>query len=1047
MTAPGPGPEGPEPAGSAPRGPRLWTVPPSAPFLDRLADALVAGTLIPPQPDGAIWPLSDYLVLLPTRRACRAFAEILAERAEGDAVLLPRIRPIGDIDEVDLALAGAGVLGDAASALASPPAVSPLRRHVLLTELVLTWGRTIAQSLMVPGRDEPVAIPIVPGDAAFLARDLATLIDDFETEGQSFSGLGGLVPEDHAAYWQLTVAFLRIATEQWPEILSQEGCVDPAARRNALLKSETRRLTTMPPQTPVIAAGSTGTIPATAGLLAAIARLPYGTVILPGLDCGLDEDSWAAIDTEDNPQPGHPQYGLKRLLARMDAVRQGVEELVAAERPARERIVAETFRPVATTDQWAGLHDRIDGAGFDDALTGITVLQAASEQEEALGIALLMREAVDTPERTAALITPDRGLARRVAGELSRWAIAIEDSAGLPLAETAAGTLFRLIADAAAFRLAPVSLVALIQHPLARFGLEAGVARRAARVLELTVLRGPRPAPGGAGLVRTIRHAFEHRATGRLHPSVWRLEESDWQAAIDLAERIAVALAPLEKLAGNAEHSLATLAAAHDDALARVIATPEETALREEDGEALRRFLDDLAEAAPGGLAARLDQYPALLRALMSGIPVRRRAPGHPRLSILGPLEARLISADLVILGGLDEGVWPADTRTDPFLSRPMRRDIGLEPPERFIGLAAHDVAQAMGAPEIVLARSTKIGGAPAVASRWLQRFHAVIGAERYKALVAKGDRVLGLARHIDLWDGPLETLGEPKPCPPVDARPERLSVTEIETLIRDPYAIYARGILRLEPLSELDEAPDAAQRGNIIHDALADYVQAVDAGETADLIVIGAKRFEALDDFPEVRAFWWPRFLRVAAWFIGQDEADRARLTKRLVELKGELRFDIAGRGFVLSGRADRFDVTDTGLRIVDYKTGTAPSEKQVRIGLSPQLPLEAAMAMRGGFGPELERLTPDELAYVELKGGRIPGAVKTVTPEAGPVAAFAAETLDNLITLLARFADPDQAYFVKPRAQFASRFTDYDHLSRWPEWGRLGGTSGGGE
>ena len=1021
--------------------PRLWTVPPSAPFLDCLADALTAGTLVSPGPDGRPFPLADHLILLPTRRACRALAEILTARADTDALLLPRIRPIGDIDEVELALSGPGVLGDAAAALDQKPAIGALRRHVLLTELVLAWGRTVAQTLLVPGRDEPVAIPTVPGDAAFLARDLSTLIDDFETEGSAFTELAGLVPEDHAAYWQLTVEFLKIATERWPAILAGENAVDPATRRNALLRAEAKRLASAPPKGPIIAAGSTGTIPATAGLLAAIARLPHGAVVLPGLDLGLDEDSWAAIDDAEAPQPGHPQSGLKRLLGRLGAVRAGVDPLVPAVRLERERIVAETFRPVATTDRWADLAATLDPDACERALDGLSVVAAASEQEEALAIAVMMREAIETPERTAALVTPDRGLARRVAGELRRWDIEIEDTAGVPLAETPAGALFRLIADVVALRLAPVGLVALIQHPLSAFGLNPGEARRAARLVELIVLRGPRPAPGTAGLVRTLRHAFARRETVRLHPAVRRLDDADWQAAIDLGERIAAALAPLEALGTQGTLPLDRIGVAHTEAVSRVAASPEGTTLADEDGVALLNFLDELATAAPGDLAPSLGEYPALLRALMSGIPVRPRAPGHPRLSILGPLEARLISADLLILGGLAEGSWPAATRTDPFLNRPMRRDVGLEPPERFIGLAAHDVAQAMCAPQVALTHATKSGGAPAVPSRWLQRLRAVIGKDRYKALAGIGDRYLDLARRIDLADGPVEPLGEPAPRPAVEARPDRLSVTEVETLIRDPYAIYARRILRLEPLSRLDEAPDAAQRGTIIHDALADYVRAVDAGEPADLVALGEDLFQALDDFPEVRAFWWPRFLRVAEWFVTRDAADRVGLDARHVEVPGDLAFDVAGRPFRLTGRADRFDVTGNNIHIVDYKTGTAPSEKQVRIGLSPQLPLEAAMAMKGGFGPDLARLTPDELVYVELRGSRIAGEVKTIAPEEGTVAEFAAATLENFVGLLTRFADPGQPYYVKPRAQFARTFTDYDHLSRWPEWGRMGG------
>jgi len=1021
--------------------PRLWTLPPSVPFLDRLADAVLDGTLVPPAPDGSAFDPADHLILLPTRRACRAFGEILLKRSGEKALLLPRIRPIGEVDEVDLALIGS-LSGSAADDLDLPPAISPLRRQVLLSELVLAWGRTVAKTLMVPGRDEPVAIPVVPGDAAFLARDLATLIDDFLTEGRDYSRIATLAPADHAAYWQLTVAFLAIATEQWPEILTGEGAIDPADRRDRLLRAEAGRLAAQPPRHPVIAAGSTGTIPATAELLSAIARLPHGAVVLPGLDLDLDADSWAAIDEPEAPQPGHPQYGLKRLLSRLGGIREGVEILATPERPARERIVSEAFRPVATTDRWVDLAARIGARSEDTALDGLTLIAAASEQEEALAIALLMREALEEPDRRTVLVTPDRGLARRVAAELARWRIDIGDSAGLPLSETPAGALYRLIADAAAMRLAPVPLVALIQHPLAAFGLDLKACRRAARHLELIVLRGPRPAPGGAGLVRAIRQAFAGRGTGRVHAAVGRLGEADWMAAIDFAERIAAGLKPLEDLGLDDAAPLAGIGARHADALAAITATPDGSTLAEWDGDALLGFVDDMAVAAPGGLSPTLAEYPALLRALMTGIAVRPGAPDHPRLAILGPLEARLLSADRIILGGLVEGVWPSEARVDPFLNRPMRRDIGLEAPERFIGLAAHDVAQALAGPDVVLTHAQKVGGAPAVPSRWIRRLATVIGKRRFETLIARGDPYLRLARRIDMSAEPLAQRGEPKPRPPAEARPRGLRITEVETLIRDPYAIYARRILRLEPLARLDEAPDAADRGTVIHDALARYAKAVDAGDPANLIEIGADLFAQFETFPEVRAFWWPRFQRVAAWFTAQDRLDREEIERRLVEIDGRHTLSVAGEDFNLTGRADRFDILKGGtVRAVDYKTGTAPSDIQVLSGLSPQLPLEAAMALNGGFGADLKGLQPADLTYIELKGGRVPGQVRTIAPKEGTTADLAIETLARLIGLLTRFADPGQPYLVKPRAKFARAVTDYDHLSRWPEWGRLGG------
>lgn len=1025
---------------TAPVSPRLWTIPPSAAFLPAFAEGLIAGTLVPPAPDGRRFALEEHFVLLPTRRACRALAELLAERV-GGATLLPRIRPIGDVDEVDLALFGDGALGGSA-VLDLPPAIPPLQRHLLLAAMVLAWGRTVAQTLLVPGREEPVAIPVVPGDAALLARDLARLIDDFETEGVSFRALADLVPEDHAAYWALTVGFLRIVSDEWPRLLEERGASDPATRRNALLRAEAERLAHAPPRGPVIAAGSTGTIPATSDLLAAIARLPHGAVVLPGLDLDLDEAAWTAIDHADSPHPGHPQYGLKRLLGRLGAARVAVESLVAAPRPARDRLIGEVFRPAATTEQWAGLDLRLGGGLLDAAVSGIGVLEAADEAEEALAIAIALREAVATPGRTAALVTPDRGLARRVSAELARWQITVDDSAGVPLAETPAGGLFRQIAETVARRLDPVSLVALIQHPLAGFGLDAAAARRAARQLELAVLRGPRPAPGGDGLIRVAAERLQRSADRSDHPAVRRLDAADRAAALDLATRIVAALEPLERFRELPPAPLAEIVAGHAGALWRVAAGDAGQLPAGEDVRALDSFLEDLLASAGDGPDVTLAEYPALLAALMAGRAVRPGRGGHPRLAILGPLEARLLSADLIVLGGLDEGAWPADTRTDAFLNRPMRGAIGLEAPERFIGLAAHDVAQAMGAPNVLLARAMKIGGAPAVASRWLRRLAAVVGAERYARMCETGERLKGFARRLDLAEGPPRAVAEPAPRPPLHLRPTRISVTEVETLIRDPYSVYARRILGLEPLPGLDEAPDASSRGEILHDALARFVRRTDAGEAPDLIAIGGELFARLDDFPEVKAIWWPRFLRVADWFAAIDAEDRRVMARRIVETGGILELDIAGRPVTLTGRADRIDVRPDGtLRILDYKTGSAPSEEQVLSGLSPQLPLEAAIAARGGFDGVEPGSVAAELIYVELKGGRQAGTIRPIAPEGTTVAAFAEETLTRLIGLLHRFCDPRQPYHVKPRAQFVRRFNDYDHLSRWPEWAAAGG------
>ncbi len=773
---------------------------------------------------------------------------------------------------------------------------------------MLAWGRSVARELIVPGREEPVAIPVRAGDAAALARDLARLIDDFETEARDFSGLAALVADNHAQYWAITLAFLKIVTEQWPAFLDEHGLSDPVTRRDALLRLEAARLARTPQRGPVIAAGSTGSIPATAELLGVIARLPHGAVVLPGLDLGMDEESWAALDDAGGPHPGHPQYGLKRLLDRIGATRGLVETLGGPVLPERELLVSEAFRPVATTERWADMGARLGDAARERGVGGLRLVETAGEQEEATSIALMMREAIDTPGRTAALVTPDRGLARRVSAELGRWDLTVDDSAGVPLADTVPGTLFRLIAEAAAARLAPVSLVALLQHPLATFGLAPEKARPAARALELVTLRGLRPRPGSEGLARIVAHRLAPGPDDMLHPAVRRAISEQGPAILDLCARIVGALEPLETLGEQGEVRLADLVAAHEAALAAV---GGEGAREGEAGRALSDFLDALM-AGDGGLELPLEEYPALLSGLMAGRVVRPTRPGHPRLQILGPIEARLLSASLVILGGLNEGTWPADTRADPFLNRPMRADAGLEAPERFIGLAAHDVASLMSQPNAALVRAAKLGGEPTVASRWLQRLEAVAGKTAYRRIAEAGADYAAWARDIDLADG-RDEVAEPQPRPDPAVRPRALSITEIETLIRDPYAVYAKHVLKLRPLDALDEAPDAATRGTMIHDALSRFDDALASGNVADpvatLVAIGEEVFAGIDDHPELRAVWWPRFLRVARWFAPLDAMARAGLSARHVEVSGELPFNVDGERFVLRGRADRIE------------------------------------------------------------------------------------------------------------------------------------------
>jgi ATP-dependent helicase/nuclease subunit B len=992
----------------------VYTIAPEVSFLDALAAGLLARWGASPE------ELVRAHVFLPTRRACRGLRDAFLRATQGRPLLLPRMLPLGDLDADDLLLAGdesalgESLIGDL------PPAIAPLRRQLLLARLILSWsqgafGQAVAS---LPREDQ----------AARLAAELARFLDQVETEGLGFDGLADLVGGEHAAHWQKTLTFLGILTDQWPQVQARQGAVGPAERRRRLLLAQAEAWSVAPPEHPVIVAGSTGSVPPVAELIAAVARLPTGEVVLPGVDRAADEASWAAI-AED---PGHAQHGLARLLARLDLTREDVADwpwpaVTSTADPNRSVFLSWALGPAATTAVWHRAAEALPPDKVTKALEGVRRIDCATANEEAAVIALLMREALERPGETVALVTPDRALARRVAAELGRWRIEIDDSAGVPLAETPCGSFLRLTAQMAAGALTPVELLAVLKHPLAAGGLAAPEFRRRARLLELAVLRGPRPAPGFAGLKRALKLA---KAPKGLAP---------WIAGLaKLASPFAKALTarrPNPARVVERHLAFAEALAASDEA------SGAERLWAQEAGEAAATFMAELREAAGHGPALGGEGYPAFLSALMASQVVRPRYGQHPRLAILGPLEARLQQFDLVILGGLNEGTWPAQVDPGPWLSRPMQADFGLTLPERRIGLSAHDFAQAFAAPRVVLTRAGRVEGTPTVPSRWLLRIDALLAALGCpRALAGDRGRSRAWAAALDRPDQ-ISPAPQPAPRPPLEARPRRLSVTQVETWMRDPYALYARHVLGLKPLDPLDADPGAAERGTLVHEALEAYLRAHPEVPPADplaaLVDAGRQVFEPWRARPGVWAFWWPRYLRVAEWFAAVDRAQRGAGRKAWPEAIGRMSFQGPAGPFTLTAKADRIDrLADGRLAIVDYKTGAPPRAKDVEQGFAPQLPLEAAIAGAGGF----EGVAAGEVAalqYWRLSGGQPPGAIVPVKAEPGDLAEAARTGLERLI---ACFDDPATAYPSVPRPLQAPRFNDYAHLARIKEWS-LGG------
>jgi ATP-dependent helicase/nuclease subunit B len=976
--------------------PSVFSIAASAHFAQDLARGLIARAGDDPL------ALSSAVIYLPTRRAARSFGDAFAA-VMGGAALLPQFRPLGDSDEDDL-------LWDAASeGLELTPAIAPLRRQLLLARLVKQWDRA--------GRDGLLSF----AQSAALADSLAKVMDEVETQGCDLSQLKDLAPENLAEHWEGVARFLGLLRDEWPAILAEEAAINPAARRAKAMRDLARRLEETPPQGLVIAAGSTGSIPATAEFLAVIARLPSGAVVLPGLDRGLDAESWATLD------PGHPQFGLHQLLNTIGAERQDVKNWFApAPNPAREILLSETLRPAPTTDAWQALI-KTGGGEIAGGLRDIALIQAADPAQEALAIALALREALETPGRTAALVTPDRNLARRVAAEMARWGIAIDDSAGRPLAHTSAGSFLCLLAEAAEARFAPVPLLALLKHPFARRGQDGASFRARARELDRWCLRGPRPDPGLGGIARAIAKA----GSARVPPPAEGL-----QILAQWWDEIAALLKPLEELFAQATAPLGALLETHVKA-AEALACDESSACilwANPDGEAAFELVAALRLASENLDPVEPGSWPPLFRSLTMKVPVRAAFGQHPRLAILGPLEARLQRFDLTVLGGLNEGAWPQGARTDPWFSRPMRATLGLEQPERSIGLSAHDFAMLAAGPCVLLTRALKMDGAPTIPSRWLQRLQQLTrGLKLEDALAPALDYARLAARLLDVPQGP--RLPRPAPTPPVETRPRRLSVTEIETWLRDPYAIYARHVLKLRPLDALDEPIGPLERGTALHKALEDFIRKYRTGlpddAEAQLIAIADDVFAAAGIPRAALALWRPRFAGAARGFMAFERSRRDRIADSHVELKGTLTLG----GFTLSGVADRIDILKDGTAaILDYKSGAVPSKKQVRELLSPQLPLEAAMLAEDGFGIG-KRITED-LIYLSLadeKQARTPRFIDDA-------ADLAQEAAAQLARRIAWFGERATAYRSRVRPYRADIAGDYDHLARVREWSPSG-------
>ena len=832
----------------------------------------------------------------------------------------------------------------------------------------------------------------------------------------------------------------------WPSAASSTG-----RKRIALLIEDEIKALEGSRRGPTIIAGSTGANRATARLIAAIARAPQGAVVLPGLDLNLDDRSWAMIGASEDASlglAGHPQALLHRLIGAIGVRREDVTTL-GAPAPvfeARSAFLSEALRPAESTDLWRERGWTLSPLALATAFQGVTIIAADNETEEGLALATAMREALETPGKTAALVTPDPSIARRVATELARWGIEVEDSAGRTLAQSPAGVLARLILEAA-IEFTPRSFLALLAHPAARFGRSLKQVEPATRALELAVFRAV-PIASLDDLERGFAAARAAADDRHAHPAIRRLGEIDRKAAEALARDVASTLASLRALGLSA--SLRDCLAQHRTAIAATVAGPHGST---EDGpgfEQLTQLMDEWSEAAVGTFPTALNEYAALFDDALTATRAPPAGGGHPRLQILGLLEARLLSFDRVLLAGLDETVWPPAVETDAFLNRPMRAALGLSAPERRIGQTAHDFVSALGAREAILSRAKKRGGQPTVASRFLQRMAAAAGPLAMKEPEERGELYLAFARALDR-PADFQPQRRPAPRPAVELRPKALSVTRIETLRRDPYAIYAEYILRLKTLEAVEREIGPRETGMAWHATLQQFIEAYPSGalppEARDRLLSMARAcFALLSDDPAF-ALHWPNIEKGLDFFLAFERDTRGLVTQAWVERQGAIAVPLAsGTPFKLSARADRIDFLQSGgARLIDYKSGAPPIAKDVKAGFSPQLTLEAAMLQRGGF-EGLPALKTAQAIYLKL-GGATGGEEKHAGGKSEKILELAEQHFAGLKMLLEAFACEDTPYLSRPFPKFAPRFSDYDHLARVKEWSPTAGEIGSGD
>lgn len=970
----------------------VYNIPASCSFVDSLACRF--GSLYKDKPA----ELAEVLFLLPNRRACSSLRDAFVRFNGLNPAILPQIVPIGEMDEDELYFS---TFSQTEILENIPPSISDFERLFLFTKLIVS-------------KPEQYGLKQVNlAQALVLAQDLAKFIDVCYNEQLSFAKLTDIVPGQYASHWQDTLAFLKIITEYWPEILRERGLIDKVKRKNMLLGLQADIWQQNPPHKKIVAAGITAVFPGMQKILNVIKNLPLGELYFYGIDKILENEAWELLDES------HPQYEIREMLKLLDLQREDVANIDFPLNPAREAFVTEIMRPAESTGKWRSLNIQ---DSISSALQNLHTVKCKDLREEALAIALIMRETLNIPGKTAALVTADRGLARRVAAELERWDVKIDDSAGKPLHLTPVAIFLRLIVLAVKENFADSVILALAKSPYARLGFPVSELRKLVRAWEL----GKRT-PHFDGLKEELP-LQETPWLCRLKQGMAEFIELFKLKAVPFKHMLLKHLQAAEFIACEAEQGEAKSGA--------------DLIWRGDDGRAAANLFSSLLLYSDTLGTISPSDYAGILEILMSKETIRPVYGTHPRLKILGLIEARYNHYDTVIIGGLNEGVWPQLPSSDPWLSRPMKKEFGMSLPEKNIGICASDFTHLMCSPEVYITRSERAEGTPANKSRWMLRLETVLKAYGYKSDILENQKYNFLTGFMDKPHRS-EKIEAPSPCPPLYARPRCLSASAIEKLMRDPYEIFAEKILRLKPLDNLDKHIQPSDYGNFVHKVLEQFNKSYPGELPADAYEILCKLGEEFlnqSRVPsEVKAFWRPAFEKTAEWIINLEKNYRCAIDTVYSEVCGEIQLDAPGGTFTIQARADRVDLNKNGtLNIIDYKTGEPRTPKEVAAGYAPQLPIEGLIAEAGGFrnGEKMLAAAPVEKLFYWKLGEKSVEYSKEMKE-------LLHKTHENLTALISAFDSADTPYLARPNPRRLLKYSDYEHLARVKEWS-AGGSDG---